>query len=258
MVKNDEDKHVEPIEGSLYSFKIELGLNQPDKRESFMISAIIFDFDGTIIDTETAWYYAYKDIYAEHGIDLPLEIWGQCIGTTFASFNPHTYLQESVSEVIVIDKIKAVAKEKYHNYMLNQTLRPGVKEYLETARRLELRLAIASSSTREWIDRYLDLLGIRSYFEYVISANDVSHVKPNPEFYLKAIEELKVEAKDTIAFEDSSNGLKAAKAANIYCVVVPNEVTKYMDFANYDLRIESMSEKKLEEIVNEANLKVAQ
>lgn len=216
-----------------------------------MISALIFDFDGTIIDTETPWYHAYRDLYEQFGVDLPLETWGQCIGTTFAAFNPHTYLEECANQTIDHEFMKTTTKEKYQSYMTSQGLRPGVLDYLEAAAQSGLKLAIASSSSRKWVYSYLESHRIKHYFDFVITADDVEQVKPSPELYLKALDSLQVSPRQAIAFEDSRNGLSAAKSAGIPCVIVPNDVTRYMDFDGYVHRIESMQDIKLDSLLNE-------
>lgn len=220
-----------------------------------MITALIFDFDGTIIDTETAWYYAYKDIYNQYGVELTVELWGQCIGTTFANFNPHSYLEESTGQSLDWNEIMTLAGRKHEGYMENQSLRPGVLNYLETAKARGIKLAIASSSRRSWIEAYLESFDIRHYFEFIVTADDVEQVKPSPELYMKALDKLNESADHALAFEDSRNGLVAAKKAGLACVIVPNEVTSHMNFDNYDLRINSLQDLSLEELLQQIQKK---
>ena len=216
-----------------------------------MVKALIFDFDGTILDTETPWYYAYRDLYSQYSVDLPLEEWGQCVGTSFEAFDPHRNLEEKTRRTFVYEELQAYTRDKHIEYMAKQTLRPAILEYLEAAKQAGLRLAIPSSARREWIDKYLAAYNIADYFEHIASADDVTEVKPSPELYLKALELLQIEPNEAIAFEDSKHGLFAAKAAGIRTVVTPNDVTSYMIFENYDLLLSSLADISLEELLKQ-------
>ncbi|WP_042168255.1 HAD family hydrolase [Paenibacillus gorillae] len=195
-----------------------------------MIKAIIFDFDGTILDTETPWYYAFRDAYKQHGVELSLELYSSCIGTNNDGFNPYEYL--STEHGIQIDKqsFKQAIHLEHTARMEREEIRPGIRELLEHARAEGLRIGLASSSSYKWVDKYLTSLGIRNYFECIRTSDDVAEVKPNPELYLQALEALGVEAAEAVAIEDSPNGARAAIAAGMHCVVVPNELTKVLAF----------------------------
>jgi len=214
-----------------------------------MIKALIFDFDGTIIDTETPWYLAYKEVYQRYGVDLPLEVWGACIGTSFDVFNPFEYLKKESGQSIDPNHIRAETKVIFQQLMKEQGTRPGVVPYLAKAKELGLSVGLASSSNRKWIESYLSSLELTHYFDTVVTSDEVEKVKPDPELYLRAMASLQVKGEETIAFEDSKNGLNAAKDAGAYCVIVPNQVTSYMNFENYDLRISSMDEVELSSIL---------
>lgn len=125
-----------------------------------------------------------------------------------------------------------------------------MKEYLLEAKELGLNIGLASSSGREWVEGYLKKLNIFSYFDVIRTRDDVSRVKPDPELYVKAVEALGVAKSEVFAFEDSLNGLKAARAAGIQCVVVPNSVTAHLDFTDYSLKISSMSDLRLRQVLN--------
>jgi putative hydrolase of the HAD superfamily len=129
---------------------------------------------------------------------------------------------------------------------------PGVPGILEEARLLGLSIGLASSSNRTWIERHLQAKGIRSFFESVRTSNDVEKVKPDPALYRLSLEALGVRPEEAVAFEDSLNGMRAAKAAGMHVVIVPNEVTKHMDFigAGADLILGSMAEQPLRWILD--------
>ena len=214
-----------------------------------MIKAVIFDFDGLIVDTESAWYEAFKDVFRQYGVDLPLPLWARCIGTTFEAFDPFAYLEEQLQRKIDKEAVDQKTKERHDFLMASRGLRPGVRQYLEAAKRQHLGIGLASSSSRSWVEPYLKQYGIIQYFDAILTADHVKKVKPDPELYLKALSSLNVKGEEAVAFEDSLNGLRAAKAAGLYCVVVPNQVTDFMPFENHDLKLGSMEELPLEQVI---------
>ena len=131
-----------------------------------------------------------------------------------------------------------------------QQLLPGVERYLADARRLGLKTAIASSSTSSWVTDHLERFGIHEHFDAILCREDVSLTKPDPELYRKALERLSVTAGEAIAFEDSSNGIRAAKAAGIFCVAVPNPLTADLDLRQADLRLPSLEAVPLQALVD--------
>ncbi|MEY8347749.1 HAD family hydrolase [Bacillus cereus] len=211
------------------------------------MKAIIFDFDGLIVDTETIWFQSFQEVIREYGGELPLEEFAKCIGTTDEVL--YAYIEQQLKEQfnrnLLEEKVSVLHQEK----MKITVARDGVKEYLEEAKRLGIRIGLASSSSRKWVVGFLEDLGIREYFEVVKTKEDVEKVKPDPALYQAALEELKIDASEAVVFEDSVNGLKAAIAAGLKCVVVPNEVTKALKFENHHLRLESMKEKSLTEVL---------
>lgn len=219
------------------------------ERDKLKVKAIIFDFDGLVIDTETPWYRAYKEVFARYDVDLSMDVWGKCIGTTFDAFDPFEYLQNRSGQLIDREEIIAETRVIFDDIMRNQELRPGVVQYLQTAEQLGLKVGLASSSNRKWIDTYLERYNLSAFFQTIMTADDVDEVKPNPELYIKAMDGLSAEGSETIAFEDSLNGLHAAKAAGAYCVIVPNRVTSHMKFEQHDARISSMAEVPLESVL---------
>jgi HAD superfamily hydrolase (TIGR01509 family) len=129
-------------------------------------------------------------------------------------------------------------------------LRPGILDYLEEAERRGLKTAIVSSSSREWVDRHLIRLERAEHFDEIVTADhDPERSKPRPTLYLEALDRLSVTANEAIAFEDSPNGVKAAKAAGIFTVAVPNGVTVTLGLGEADLVLESLAELSLRELL---------
>ncbi|WP_239615966.1 HAD family hydrolase [Cohnella mopanensis] len=214
------------------------------------IKAVVFDFDGTLMDTETCAYEAYCGIYAEHGVQFPFDAWTAGIGTKAGGYDPFAELERGLG--VPVDR--NAMRERYRNAhaanVAKATLFPGVLERLEEARRLGLTIGLASSSDRAWIERHLGNQGIRPYFQTVRTSDDVEQVKPDPALYRLAVEDLGVQPHEAFAIEDSVNGLRAAKAAGLFGVAIPNKVTARMDFSEADLTLKSLEHCSLKEIID--------
>ncbi|MEK8127046.1 HAD family hydrolase [Paenibacillus filicis] len=214
-----------------------------------MIRAVVFDFDGLILDTESAEFESFQAMYREHGRELTLDVWGSCIGTAPGVFDPYTDLEQRLGRAYDREAARLKRRSHYEERMAQAEIRPGVRAYLETAKRLGLRVGLASSSTRSWVHGYLDKYGLLSEFEEIRTRDDVTQVKPEPELYLKTLEALGVKPDEAIAFEDSPNGALAAMRAGMHCVIVPNAVTGLLTFGEHHLRLGSMEELSLEQVL---------
>ncbi len=214
-----------------------------------MVKAIIFDFDGTILDTETPDFHCWQSVFEDHGSQLEHDVWCQVVGTTWDHFNPFDYLEEKIGRQVDREDIHKIHKQKFHELIAREVPMPGVESALATAQELGLRLAVATSSQRYWVEGHLDRLGLLQHFEVLMTADDVERVKPDPALYVQTLKALGVEAAEAVAFEDSVNGVKAAKAAGIYCIAIPNSVTHRMDFSHADHRVSSLSELDIKEIL---------
>jgi HAD superfamily hydrolase (TIGR01509 family) len=214
------------------------------------IEAVVFDFDGLIVDTESAWYDALAELFQEHGVYLPLEVWAQCVGTSHDLFDPYDYLEELIGKPIDRVAMKKLAASKHSIIMEKRQIRPGVESYLQAAREQGLKIGLASSSERSWVERFLRHYRLIHYFQCIRTADDVAQVKPDPELYLQATAGLGVSPAGAVAFEDSPNGAKAAKAAGLRCVIVPNPITATLRFGDHDLRLNSMADKELAEVLH--------
>jgi HAD superfamily hydrolase (TIGR01509 family) len=211
------------------------------------IRALLFDFDGLIVDTETPSFASWQEVYREHGQKLPLERWAAIVGT-IGGFEPLDYLEELHGPV---DREAVQARRDEHEISLLEIeeLRPGVLDYLEEAQRVGLKTAIVSSSTQQWVNRHLARLEQAEHFDEIVTADlDQARAKPRPTLYLEALKRLGVSANEAIAFEDSPNGVTAAKAAGIFTVAVPNGVTASLGLEEADLRLESPAELPLREL----------
>ena len=216
------------------------------------IQALIFDFDGLILDTETPDYEVWQSIYREHGFELPREEWGKIIGTSLAYFDAAEHLallsQGRLDSISLRDRHRTESRA----LTLSKTVLPGVIDYLRDAQRLGLKLAIASSSSHAWVDTHAKRLGIFDSFDKIITSDEVgvARTKPYPDLFLLALEELKVRKNEAIVFEDSPNGVRAAQAAGIFVVAVPNSVTSQLSIENANLTLSSLADLSLPELLN--------
>lgn len=208
-----------------------------------MLRAAVFDMDGLLIDSEPLWQRTERQVFAELGIMLTNE---DCETTTglridevvrhWLRHNPEVVADvESVTRDIVDGVIAAVRREGQ--------AKPGVDVALAATRSLGLRLALASSSAPALIEATLERLKLSEVFEVVHSATFELAGKPDPAVYLSTARKLGVAPTSCVAFEDSLAGVRAAKAANMRCVAIPDgsdQTTQSFDMA--DVTLESLEE----------------
>ncbi len=218
------------------------------------MKSLIFDFDGLILDTETVIFQVWNEIYATYDRQLALSDWAFCIGTSHHAFDVYGDLEKQIGKALPREEIKKRHQTRAQELLREMKPRPGVLEYLKEAQRLNLSLAVASSSHRDWVENHLDQLHLRDYFQVVRTADDVRKVKPDPELYLSALEALGEKPGDAIAFEDSPNGIRAAQAAGLFCLAVPNSVTTRLDLTHADDRLESMADLPLANLLDRVEL----
>jgi HAD superfamily hydrolase (TIGR01509 family) len=212
------------------------------------IRAVVFDFDGLLLDTETPVYTAWLEAFDAHGAELTAEEWAIEIGTSGA-LDLEAMLHARATGAVDVDRMHEVRRARRDELLAANTLLPGVEQWIADVRRLHLGIAIASSSPIDWVDGHLVRLGVRDRFEHV-SCQDVDVPgKPAPDVYLRACDALGVDPRDALAIEDSPNGVRAAKAAGLWCVAVPNEITAPLDFSQADLVVGSLADVSLAEAI---------
>jgi HAD superfamily hydrolase (TIGR01509 family) len=217
-----------------------------------VIKALVFDFDGLIVDTEVPIFRVWQRIYRERGQELPLERWLTIVGTASGPFDPVIDLGQKTGQKLNEPEIKELERLYYQEATAIQQLLPGVLDYLVEARKLGLKTAVASSSTRKWVMDHLGRFGIVGQFDAIVCREDVKRTKPDPELYRTALQRVGVQPAEAIALEDSSNGVHAAKAAGLFCVAVPNPLTADLDFSEADLRLISLAAMPLRDLLKEA------
>ncbi len=217
-----------------------------------MIRALIFDFDGLILDTEGPDYASWREVYLSLGCELSLAQWAACIGSS-DTFDPYAELEAQLGCPVDREGIRQRRRARFAELMVGQTILPGVVELMAAARRLGLKLGIASSSPREWVAGYLRQFGLLERFDSLSCSDDVARTKPDPALYLTALRRLGVAPHEAIALEDSPNGVLAAKRAGIYCVAVPNALTRQLDLGQADWQLASLAQITLPELLTRAD-----
>jgi len=212
------------------------------------VRALIFDFDGLILATESTDFEAWAMLYREHGQTLPRERWVATIGTDGAAFDPVAHLGELLGRTLDAETVRSERRPVRDALVRALDPLPGVVDWLDAARSHGLPLAIASSSPREWVVRHLRQAGLEHYFAEIVTRDRVERAKPHPDLYQMALEKLGVAPADGLALEDSPNGLAAARAAGLRCVAVPGPMTRHLDFDGATLLLESLGERTLESV----------
>ena len=214
-----------------------------------MIKALIFDFDGLIIDSESPEFEAWQELFAEYGRELGPELWADLVGRPPTHFDLYGYFCKHIDPVLDVEKLRQDRRARVIALTIAQPILPGVEEYLRGATALGLKIGMASSSSRDHVRGHLERLELLHYFQSIRCFEDTERHKPDPTPYLKVIEDLGVNADEAIALEDSPHGIAAAKAAGIFCVAVPNPITCRLPLGHADHRLTSLAEEPLEKII---------
>jgi HAD superfamily hydrolase (TIGR01509 family) len=220
-----------------------------------MIAAIIFDFDGLILDTELPGYRSWTEAFEGIGVPpLSAAEWSVQIGTV-GPLDPLAELAARAAtaglalEAAAIGRLDDRRRQRRDELLGAETVRPGVVAWIDAAAARGLALAVASSSPRDWVEAHLDRLGLLSRFGALACHGDHDRLaaKPEPDLYLEACQLLGVAPTAAVAVEDSPNGVRAAKAAGLACVAVPNDLTRLLDLDQADLVVESLAAVTLDE-----------
>ena len=218
-----------------------------------MIKALIFDFDGIIIDSESPELQVWQEVFAEQGRELGFDLWADLVGRPPNHFDLYSYFHQNINPAVDIDALRLTRRARVMALTEAQPVLPGVHDYLRGAAAMALKIGIASSSSGAHVRGHLARLKLLDYFHSTRCFEDTETHKPEPGPYRAVLDDLGVAANEAVAFEDSPNGVTAAQAAGIFCVAVPNPVTCRLPLAHADHRMESLSDEPLERILARAS-----
>jgi HAD superfamily hydrolase (TIGR01509 family) len=216
-----------------------------------MIEAIIFDFDGLILETEGPIFQSWLELYTAYHCHINKDEWSETVGSIPDHFDPYASLEVQLGHPIDRQETDKHRLQRESELIAAQPILPGVLDCLAEARQLGLKIGLASSSDYAWVGGHLARLGLLDRFDVIRTIDDVKDCKPSPEVYLAALQGLKTTPEQTIAFEDSYNGILAAQQAGIFCVVVPTEMTRGLPISQANLQIESLADMPLKQLIEE-------
>jgi len=210
-----------------------------------VFDAVIFDFDGLILDTETPLYEAWSLTFAAYGLDpIPLDRWATSLGRHDDDplmLDPVQLLRTSLGRVVAVGEVQAVRRRHRDDLLDSLPIQPGVVTLLDEAEQCGVPVAIASSSPPDWIERHLGPRGLLPRFATMACAGDGVPGKPDPAVYLDACRMIGADPARSLALEDSPNGVTAAKSAEMICVAVPTALGRALDFTHADRVVDSLA-----------------
>jgi len=201
-------------------------------------AAVIFDFDGIVLDSETPEYESHRRIYARCGVALTVDEWCGVIGTWSEGHDEQWFVRlcERSAQAPARDEYFAERRRIFDEVVPADPMR-GVPELLAALRQASIPTAIASSAPAHWVAGAVERLGIRLLFDAVVTGDEVARRKPAPDVYLEAARRLGVDPRRSIAIEDSGPGITAARAAGMKAVAIPHWLTERHDLTDADLTV---------------------
>ena len=212
------------------------------------LQALIFDFDGLIVDTEKPGFDSWNELYADFGQKLTLDDWRGATGYV-GGFDPGVHLEGLLGRKLDWENLVPRRDARNWELTIKQGVLPGIRELMLAAVSAGLPIGVASNSGFGWVNDGLERLGLRDLVSAVVTRDMVLNPKPAPDVYLKAAETLQVSPTCSIALEDSEPGCRAAKAAGMRAVVIPNQFSERQDLSVADLIVPSAKALSLERLV---------
>lgn len=211
-----------------------------------MIRALVFDFDGLIVDTETPLIDAYAAVHAQHGVPFDRAVFIRSVGHADYSFDPwHGFSPHADRAALELER-----RQVKNELLLRQPLLPGIVALLDAAREHQLQIGLASNSEHAWVEPHLARFGLLSRFQFLACREDAPSPKPEPDLYRLVLNRFGLRGHEAIAFEDSQTGALAAKRANLWTVAVPGPSTAHHDLSHADLRVASLADVNLADLLN--------
>jgi len=210
-----------------------------------MIRALVFDFDGLIVDTETPLIDAYAAVHQSHGVPFDRTLFIRNVGHAEYAFDPwHGFSPQADRAALEVQR-----RALKDDLMARQPVLPGVVALLDGAREHGLRVGLASNSEHSWVEPHLAERGLLNRFEFLACREDAPSPKPEPDLYRLVLNRFGLRGHEAIAFEDSHTGALAAKRALLWAVAVPGPSTMHHDFAHADLKATSLATLTLADLI---------
>ncbi|BBH70312.1 haloacid dehalogenase [Actinoplanes sp. OR16] len=213
------------------------------------ITALVFDFDGLLMDTETTLLESWRWEWRRHGLELDP---GGFFADHGGDVNEDRYAALAAAVGAGYDRDTSHTLRQAYRMGLNAALKPapGIEAWLARGAELGLRLAVASSSPLWHVGAMLDQAGLRERFDVIATGEEVAAHKPDPAVYLLALRRLRMTPQQAVAFEDTPHGVRAAQAAGMKSVAVPNPHADHARFAEADLLLSSAADLTLDEVLS--------
>ncbi|RZJ64250.1 MAG: HAD family hydrolase [Flavobacterium sp.] len=208
-----------------------------------MINTVIFDMDGVIVDTEPVHHYAYHQHFKELEIDVSEEMYATFTGNS--TRNVYERIKEAYKLSYDVEMMVDNKRNIFNNaFDLKEDLDmlPGVKDLIADLHSNGIQLILASSSAKVTIERIFKRFGLHQYFTHIVSGEDFEKSKPHPAIFEHAASLSVAPKNECIVIEDSTNGVRAAKAAGLYCVGYNSEHSKLQDLSEADVVISHFNE----------------
>ena len=206
---------------------------------------VVFDFDGTILDSETAEYESHRRCCAEYGVDLSEDQWCTGIGIVQPETHWFDWLCARTASPPSFERFRETTRAYFREHVLMQPM-PGIAELLGVLAAAGVPRAVGLTASSGWVLGALDDLQLTGCFTAIVTGDQVERGKPAPDVYLEAARRLGIDARRCVAIEDSGPGLAAAKAAGMKTVAIPHPLSRRHDLSGADLYAASATELSLD------------
>ena len=207
--------------------------------------AVIFDFDGTILDSEAAEYESHRRFFADHGVHLSAEEWCSGVGIVQPDTHWFDWLCARAAARPTFEAFRDVTRQYFREHLLLEPM-PGISALLGALVAAGVPRAVGSTAPSRWVLQALDDLRLTSTFDAIVTGDQVKRGKPAPDVYLEAARRLEIAPPSCVAVEDSGPGIASARAAGMKTIAIPHPVNRTHDFSGADLRVESAAQLTLE------------
>lgn len=204
-------------------------MNQHIKHALQNAQAILFDFDGIILDSEWPIFQSWQRVFEREGHTLAHDLYVNCIGSDFEAWSPPNYLEKLTGKQFDWDKENAARQVEIMRDLEAAVPMPGVAAL--TAHLADKPTAVVSSSSHHWVDGWLEKLDLICHFNTTVCRGDAARIKPAPDLFLEAAKQLDTDPRECLVIEDSINGMLAAHEAGMKVLAVPNRLTHILDFS---------------------------